>query len=294
MITLEANAQQDAIYSQYAFNLFAINPAYAGSRQSGNLTLINRSQWVGLDGAPNTQTLSSHLPSNRHPIAYGLNLSRDQLGPTTNLTALLTGVYQLKMETGALNFGLRGGIYNTVFDHSKLRYREPNDIMDVQERLSAIVPTFDFGLYYYTDRLFMGLSINHLTRHTFEFEQLSGNQNTFLRRHFYLTGGYALPINNDFLFKPTVLLKYVAASGFNADLNLNFLYKEKIWFGMGLRNVSSIHLLLDFNITDYLRIGYSYDINLTQLHNYSYGSHEFVLGFDFNINKTAPPLPRYL
>jgi type IX secretion system PorP/SprF family membrane protein len=294
LLALESQAQQDAIYAQYAFNPFAINPAYAGSRQSVNMNLINRNQWVGLEGAPNTQTLSAHLPSSKYPIAYGINISRDQLGPTTNLVALLTGVYQLKMETGALNFGLRGGIFNSIFDHSKLRYREANDIMDIQERRNAMAPTFDFGMYYYTDRMFVGLSMNHLTRHQLNYYDQADNSPNYLRKHLFLSGGYAFPINNNLLFKPTILLKYVESSGFNADLNLNVLFKEKMWLGVGLRNISSVNLLVDFNITDYLRAGYAYELNLTKLHNYSYGSHEFVIGYDFNVNKAAPPLPRYL
>lgn len=294
LFSLVGFSQQDAIYSQYVFNPFAINPAYAGSRQSANVTMINRNQWIGIEGAPNTQTLSSHAPSKQYPIAYGINISRDQLGPTTNFSALLTGVYNLKFETGALNFGLRGGIFNTVLDHRKLQFRESNDQLDVQDRLSATVPTFDFGLYYYTERMFVGLSMNHMTRHAFNLEQLANNQAYYLRRHTFLSGGYAWPINENFMFKPTVLLKFVEGSGFNADLNLNVLFKEKIWMGIGLRNVSSLNLLVDINLTDYIRVGYAYDLNLTQLNNYSYGSHEIVFGFDFNINKTTAPLPRYL
>ena len=294
LCSLTGYSQQDAIYSQFVFNPFAINPAYAGSRQSANITMINRNQWVGIEGAPNTQTLSSFAPSNKYPIAYGINLSRDVLGPTNNFSALLTGVYKLNFETGALNFGLRGGIYNTVLDHGKLRFREVNDQLDVQERFSSTVPTFDFGLYYYTDRMFVGISMNHMTRHAFNLDQLANNQVYYLRRHTFLSGGHAWRINENLMFKPTVLLKFVEGSGFNADLNFNVLFREKVWMGVGVRNVSSLNLIVDVNLTDYIRVGYAYDLNLTQLNNYSFGSHEIVLGFDFNINKATAPLPRYL
>jgi len=169
-------AQQDAIYNQYMFNPFAINPAYAGSRNAVNLVMINRNQWVGIDGAPNTQTLSGHVPTNKNSLAWGANISRDKLGPTTNLWAAATGAYHLKLESGTLSFGLRGGIYNCVIDHGVLNFREQNDALDNKERLSSIVPTFDFGLYYFTERFFAGISATHLTRHRFQFDAIANNQ----------------------------------------------------------------------------------------------------------------------
>ena len=55
-------AQQDAQYTQYMYNTISVNPAYAGSRGVMSILGLHRSQWVGLDGAPRTQTLSVHTP----------------------------------------------------------------------------------------------------------------------------------------------------------------------------------------------------------------------------------------
>jgi type IX secretion system PorP/SprF family membrane protein len=295
MTSFAGQAQQDAIYSQYMFNPFAINPAYAGSRDAVNIVVVNRSQWVGLDGAPNTQTISGHVPMNNNNIAWGFNISRDKLGPTSNLLAAGTAAYQLRLYQGTLTFGLRGGIYNSVVDHGQLSFREDDDILDNKERLSGIVPTFDFGLYYYTERFYAGLSSNHITKHRFNYSTLPDNQAYFLRRHTFLAAGYVFEVNRDILLKPSVLLKHGGGSAFNVDVNVNALFKELFWLGIGLRNLSSLNFLVDFNVTDYLRVGYSYDMTLNKLKSYSYGSHEIIIGFDFNLKKSSNILsPRYL
>ncbi len=294
MTSFVSNAQQDAIYSQYMFNPFAINPAYAGSRDAVNVVAINRSQWLGLKGAPNTQTLSAHVPMNKNNLAWGINLSHDQLGPSNNIIAAATGAYQLKLNEGTLTFGLRGGVYNSVINHAKLNFREANDQLDTKSRVSSLVPTFDFGLYYYTERFYAGLSINHLTKHRFKFDGLDNNQSYFLRRHTFLSFGYVFDVSKHFIVKPSVLVKHSGKSSVNIDLNTNVMFNELFWVGIGLRNFSSLNFLVDFNVTDYLRVGYAYDMTLNKIKNYSNGSNEILVGFDFNLKSTTTVSPRYL
>lgn len=294
LLSLAGLGQQDAIYSQYMFNHFAINPAYAGSRDAVNVAIIGRNQWVGLDGAPVTQTASVHAPTRSSNLAWGANLSNDKLGPVSNRIAMGSIAYQLRQEKGTLNFGLRGGIYNSVFDNSVLKFREENDALESSEKLSSIVPTFDFGLYYYTERFYTGLSVTHITRHRFNYESLLNNQAYFLRRHVFFSAGYVFELNNKILVKPSTLLKYTAEGGLNADLNANIMFNELFWVGAGIRNFTNLNFLIDFNITDYLRIGYAYDLTLNKLKNYSNGSHEILIGFDFNFKKTTTVSPRYL
>ena len=132
LITVGAYAQQNAVFSQYMFNPFAINPAYAGSRDAASIVLLNRSQWLGISGAPNTQTLAAHTPTNNRNLAWGINMTYDRLGPTSNLFFAGTSAYQLVLEKGTLNFGLRAGLFNTVLNGQKLRFRENEDAVDHQ------------------------------------------------------------------------------------------------------------------------------------------------------------------
>ena len=294
LVQLSVFGQQESIYSQYLFNPYIVNPAYAGSRDAVSAVLINRNQWVGLEGAPNTQSLSIHVPTNKNKLAWGANFSHDKFGPTRNITAQATAAYHLVLEDGILSFGLRGGILNTQLNFNELQFREENDAVDTKLKTSAIAPTFDFGLYYYTPKFYAGISSTHITKHQYKLNGLTNHDSYYLRRHYYFTSGYVFDVNYNTILKPSILMKYTEQAPLSIDFNLQAMFYKRFWLGIGLRNFNSIILLTDINITDYLRIGYSYDLSLTKLSSYSYGSHEILIGFDFNLKKGVVTSPRYL
>ena len=291
-----AHAQQDAIYSQYMFNPFAINPAYAGSRNSYSAVLLHRSQWVGLAGAPTTQSFAIHAPTFKSGLAWGVNFVHDQIGPSQNVMAAATGAYHIKFDNSKLAFGLRAGFYNSVLDRNQLNFKETNDELDIGGKQGAIVPSFDFGVYYYQTKFYAGLSINHMTNHTFNFSDYddSVTVNMFLRRHFMLNVGYVWEWKRNLIVKPSVMVKAVPGAPVNVDINLSFLIYKKVWLGVSTRIPSSIVLMTDINITDFMRIGYAYDISLNKLGSYNKGTHELFLGFDFNLKNAQTISPRYL
>jgi len=81
-------AQQEAQFSHYSFNTQSINPAYAGSRDALTVTALHRSQWVGFEGAPTTQTLTAHTPILNDKLGIGLSVLNDKIGPTNNTSFL--------------------------------------------------------------------------------------------------------------------------------------------------------------------------------------------------------------
>lgn len=292
-LSLQGFTQQDAIYSQYMFNPFAINPAYAGTRNSMSGVILHRSQWVGIDGAPRTQTATLHAPINKYNLAWGINLAHDQIGPNRNTIATVTGAYQLRFRNSKLNLALRGGIYNSVFNLNKLNFKDEGDQFDIGGVVSAMVPTLDFGAYYYKTKFYLGISATHMIGPTFNYENLPSNT-TYLRSHVMIASGYVFEIGPKFVLKPSLLLKSVEGVPLNLDINLSALFYKKFWLGMSFRNKSSVNFMLDMNITDYLRMGYAYDLLINKLSNYSRGTHEIFIGFDFSIKKSQTVSPRYL
>lgn len=289
-------AQQDAIYSQYMFNPFAINPAYAGSRSSYSAVLLHRSQWVGFPGAPMTQSFALHAPAGKSGLAWGINFAFDQIGPSKNVIAGATGAYILKFKESKLAFGLRGGIYNTIFNRELLEFKEQGDQMDIGGKESAIVPSFDFGTYYYMTKFYVGFSVNHLTRHQFKFKDFPDTvlTNMALRQHFMLNSGYVWELKRNFILKPSFLIKYVPGAPLNVDVNLSALIYKRVWAGLSFRNNTNIVFLVDVNVTDFMRIGYAYDWNYDKLGSFNGGSHEVFLGFDFSLKNRQTISPRYL
>lgn len=294
LIASSSFAQQDALFSQYMFNPFAINPAYAGSRSSISAVLLHRSQWLGLDGAPHTQTLSMHSKIGETGLAVGGNIAHDVIGPSRNVYGSLTAGYHLQMKVGFLSFALRGGVFNSVMNQSMITFDNATDQFNTGGSQSAMVPSFDFGMYYYSNRFFAGLSVNHLTKHQFKFDAYPDNAAIFLKRHFMFNTGAVFKASEKIVLKPSVLLRYSAGSPFSADFNFSMLYNSFWWIGASLRNLNSIVFLTEFNITDYLRAGYSYDLTLNKLKSYNTGSHEIFIGFDFTTKKDKNISPRYL
>lgn len=291
---LNSSAQQDAIYSQYMFNTFAINPAYAGTRNSMSAVILHRSQWVGIDGAPTTQTATVHAPINKYNIAWGVNLAHDRLGPTRNILAAGTGAYHVKLRNAKISFALRAGIYNSILNKGMLSFKEDGDVFDQGGTVSALVPSFDAGVYYYKTKFFVGLSATHMASPKFKYEGYPSNTNMYLRTHVMLHSGYVFEFNRKFVLKPSVLIKSTDDSPFNVDVNISALLYKRVWLGLSVRHASSLNFLIDVNVTDYLRMGYAYDLLVNQLSQYSKGSHEVFIGFDFDIKKSQTISPRFL
>lgn len=276
------------------FNPFAINPAYAGSRSSMSAVVLHRSQWVGIEGAPATQTVALHSKIKETGLALGGNFSHDKIGPSRNFTAAFTGGYHVKMPLGQLSFALRGGIYNSILDRNLITFDTPTDQFNTTGKESAIAPSFDFGAYYYTNRFFIGASVNHLTKHALNFTDYPTNAAIFLNRHYMLNTGAVFLLKENIAFKPSVLMRYAEGAPPSLDVNASFLFKQFWWIGTSLRNFNSVVLVTEFNITDYFRMGYSFDLSLNQLVNYNYGSHEIFIGFDFVTGKNKNISTRYL
>ncbi len=288
--------QQEALFSQYAYNQYAINPAYAGSRASFSGVALHRSQWIGIQDAPSVQTFTIHSPLSKTALAYGLSVSRETLGPVTNSTANFSLGYHIKMKKSKLSFALRGGIYHSQLDRNLLTYQNTSDEFNLGGTESTLVPNIDFGTYYYTAHFFIGLSMNHLTNESLNFTGFPEQNSLKLGTHIYFHTGYVFKLKKKMRFKPTMLVKLTEGTVPNIDLAANFMFYEKFWIGLSVRNNTSINFLTEWNIKDYLRIGYAYDYSINKLANYTSGSHEIFLGFDFVLKKKRNSIlsPRYL
>ncbi|KLT67682.1 PorP/SprF family type IX secretion system membrane protein, partial [Flavobacterium sp. ABG] len=95
---IASHAQQDAQYTQYMYNTININPAYAGSRGVLSVFGLYRTQWVGLDGAPETGTLSVNTPINNSNLGVGVSLVSDKIGPTNENTLSADLSYSIQVS----------------------------------------------------------------------------------------------------------------------------------------------------------------------------------------------------
>jgi len=286
-------AQQDPLYSQYMFNKLAMNPGYAGSRELLSADLLYRNQWVNIEGAPKTITAALHSPLTNPHLALGFNVYNDRIGPMNYTGAMGTFAYRIIFPDSKLSFGLSAGIKNNGIVWSDFKSYDEQDPFLTGQVSKVLVPDASFGVYYYSDKFYAGISSHQLLQNqSLVVQDSSGTQLTKLMAHLYGMTGVAIPLTDNIVFRPSLLAKFVKNAPPQLDLNASFLFANIFWLGASYRTEKAISLITEININQNLRVGYSYDIWLNELKAYNSGSHEIRLSYDFNVNKRLLT-PRY-
>lgn len=302
LIGVSAVAQQDAQFTQYTYNTIAINPAYAGNRGMLSAIALHRSQWVGLDGAPETQSLSIHSPIGFGKFGVGVSIVNDKIGPAneTYFNGDISYTIQTSAE-GRLSFGLKlgGHILDVNFNDLTL----PPGTIDqafqnpVDNRLS---PNIGTGVYYNTDKFFVGLSAPNLLRneHFDESNNSNSGSQSFVAReriHYYLMAGYVFDINPSLQFKPSTMVKAVSGAPLQVDLTANFLINEKLTLGAAYRLDAAVSGLIGYQVSDQINIGFAYDRETTELGNTQFndGSFEVFMRFELFNSYNRMLTPRF-
>jgi type IX secretion system PorP/SprF family membrane protein len=281
-------AQQDAQFTQYMYNTININPAYAGSRGALSMFALHRTQWVGLDGAPVTNTVSLNTPINNSNLGLGVSLVNDKIGPTTENAISADLSYTLQTsETWKLSFGIKATANLFDLDASKLN---PVDATDPSlQNYSKFSPNIGAGLYLHSDNAYVGFSVPNFI----QTNRYDDNEVAIFKEKisYYLIAGYVFNFNDYIKFKPAMLTKMVEGAPLQVDVSGNFMFYDKLMLGVSYRWSASVSAMVGFQITDGLYIGYGYDRETTNLDNYNSGSHEIFLRYELfnNISKITTP-----
>jgi type IX secretion system PorP/SprF family membrane protein len=290
LLTLPVQAQQHMMFTQYMFNGLAINPAYAGSQGALDLTALAREQWVGLEGAPSTQTFAAHAPLRNKKVALGLLMTHDRIGVTNQTGLYGVYAYRIKLKHGTLSAGLQVGFdsYRTGF--SRVRTEADGDRHFSVDNVRALLPNVGTGVYYATKRFYAGVSVPQLLNNSYP-----GHERSQARqfRHWFASAGYVIDLNRDLKLKPNVLLKAVQGAPASVDLNANLLIKETLWVGASYRSFDALSWLVELQASPKLRIGYAYDMTVSPLRQVNSGSHELMLNYRVSLHKSKIITPRY-
>ena len=282
LTSFSAMSQQDPQYTQYMYNTTNINPAYAGSRGSLSIFGLHRTQWAGLDGAPQTNAFSINTPIGDSKVGLGVNFINDKLGVMDENTISIDFSYTLDLggqhNANKLSFGLKGSANMLNVAYSKLLTYNPNDPRFAQDISGEFTPNIGAGIYWHNDRTYLGASIPNFLETT----RYDDNVQSTMRQsmHYYFMGGHVFDLNPTLKFKPAFLLKAVKGAPLQADVTANFLIHDKFTLGAAYRWDAAWSALAGFQITDGLFIGYSYDSDIKALKNYNNASHEIFLRFE--------------
>ncbi|WP_299770132.1 type IX secretion system membrane protein PorP/SprF [uncultured Dokdonia sp.] len=283
-------AQQDPQFTQYAYNTLGVNAAYAGSRGHATALGLIRTQWVGLDGAPKTQTFTIDSPLSER-VGLGLAVINDELGPSRETYIDLNFSYTIQTsETRRLSFGIKGGGRFLDIDFTRGNAQNSSDVL-FQNNVSEVLPTIGAGIYWHSDKNYIGISTpNLLTNQTYDDIQQTVAAE---RLHLFIIGGIVTDLSSDIKFKPAFLVKAVSGAPLIADLSANFMFYEKLRLGVSYRWDDSVSGLAGFQLTPQLLLGYSYDYTTTELQRFNTGSHEIALRFDLISNGRKLKSPRF-
>lgn len=287
------NAQQVAQYTNYMYNTLNINPAYAGSRGTTSIFGLHRSQWVGIEGAPTTNTFAMHAPIKNSNVGLGLSFVKDVVGPSDESAISVDFSYTIKTsDTYNLAFGLRSSANLLNIDFSKLNIYNSSDALAQFNVENKFSPNFGVGVYWYSENTYFGASIpNMLETKYFDSGQTANGASSVAssKRHYHFIAGHVVDLLPSIQFKPAILIKEVSGSPLQMDVSANFLYNEKLTIGAAYRWQSAISFLAGFQINPNWFIGYGYDLEQSKLTN-NLGSHEFFLRYEFaRKNKVLTP-----
>ena len=276
-------AQQQPVTDLYLFEGLTINPAFAGSQVQISTSLIHRSQWVNFPGAPITDMFSAHGSFMKTKIGVGLLITNDIIGIHNDTGIYGSFAYKIGTDFGVLSFGLQGGVNNISSDFNLLNLKDQADQL-LQGKQQVWNPNFGAGIYFTTNNSFVGVSVPYLLNSSaLEVESVLSEAKR--KRYYYLYGGTTFIINKNFKLKPSTLIRFQEGAPLTFDFTLGLVAYETLKFGTTYRLNDNITFLFELELLEQLHMGYAFEYTLSDIADYSNGTHEIMLNFRFKIDR---------
>lgn len=284
------NAQQNVQYTQYMYDGSLINPAYVGADEALSLTLVHRDQWNGIDGAPQSQTFSGHTLFKKKQFGTGIIIHRESIGIHQNFNAGMNFAYHLPTgRTSFLSFGMQAGVFNRQSDYQSVQ----GTIFDPSAAVGDYNETFfdaSFGLYFRSKNLHVGYSTSEILPRNYVLgDTLNVSSDNF---NHLIFSKLIIPISRNVELNPSFLVKYFTDTPLSYDLNLSATIQQVVSFGVSYRKDESIDLLLRFNLTPQLQVGYAYDNPIGSVAEFAKASNELMLRYLFKFKASNVASPR--
>lgn len=273
---------QRAMYSQYQFNGLAVNPAFSATEQQGRVTALTRHQWVGFDGAPQTQTVSGYMTLPNEKTSIGAMFIHDKLGVDNEQAFFVSLAQRVQLsETGYLAAGFTAGVGYYIGNYDQINTSD--DPLFVNE--STWRSNLGLGLMYFDERWDVGISVPYLAKFNLGATN-SSNSLKPLRSDYYMTASYRFKANDYIKLKPSVLMKYTSGVPLQFDVNMNAYIEEKgLWLGLGYRSMAAVMAMFQVKLNDKIQLGYSHDFMTNIRSKYQMGTHEVMLNYRFKGGK---------
>lgn len=273
-------AQQDKLLTHFIFDKMSLNPGATGVEIDGVCgTSVYRNQWDKVVGAPNSTIFNVEANMKRfYPGGLGVSFFYDAIGFNRQNSLLLNYAYQLVNENGnKLSAGLGLGILNFGMTPT---WVPPTTSLDnsLPTGFSGTGLDLNLGVYYKSNLgFYAGISATHLNALQLKNKLSSTAQAYQVDRHYYLMGGYKRAIGANAVDVQMLVRSVLYKT--SIDLNARFLYRNFGYVGLTYRTSDAISIMLGYNVSRSLSVGYSYDVTLNKLSGISRGSHEILLKY---------------
>ena len=305
LLSVMAYSQQEQQFTNFVYNQQMYNPGFVGSRNTPSFTGLHRSQWLGFEGAPNSQVISFQTPIMKQRAGVGGTISRQGIGISYSWFGSAAYSYNLRITQ---EIDLRLGLQATL-KYLGIDFSDPKVVTVTQVDPSTNNGEFDdkysgnvgVGLYLtYKDIFYFGASSPQIYPNNLGFND-SVDKQAKAFPHRYITIGGVVPVNDDIEFMPNMLIKWVDHAPVDADINASVRYQKLVTGGLtyrtgggGVNRVGeSLDLLVFYQIDPKFGAGLSYDIALSDIKDYSSGSIELIVRYDLRDEKGNLENPRY-
>lgn len=279
--------QQMYQLTQFMLNNYTVNPAVVGTHNYFQARTNHRFQWIGMSDAPITNVVSVYGPLTKNPMGFGALFYNDITGPTSRTGLLGSYAYNIALtDEIRISAGLSVGFMAFRVDASKFdlgdntNYATDRALLTFQSKTS-IVPDAAVGVYMYASHYYVGASCQQLIGNTLTLYGHPVRENA-LRRSFYAHGGYLIYLSENFDLEPSVIVKWSPPSPFQFDLNVKATYLTRVWAGISYRHLDAVSFMIGYRHDNRILFGYSFDFSYTRLRAYTGGSHELMIGYQFD------------
>jgi len=284
-----AEAQEPWVWSQYMFNLYEANIAYAGNPEALYVSAHHRIQWAGWEGAPKMSNAILQAPILGGKMGIGLTAQTERIGAHKSSGGEAAMAYKLRLGDGLLSFALSAGISQQTFFPNQIAVRDEEAWLPEAFFTNSVVARFGAGVFFNTKRFFAGADAKNLNRPTEK--AYPGAIGRDFREYRTVVGG-VISLNKEWSFRPSGMLRFRDSGRLSADVSACFFWKEKIWVGMSWRPLYGWAGMADWSVSRRLRIGYSADLAMGRVR-FLPPSHEVFMGYYFNLGANRPPSIRY-
>ena len=277
LMVLAGYSQQQPMYGQYMFNMLNVNPAYAGNRDVGNVNLMIRRQWLGIDGAPATGSISYDQRMKDRNFSLGGQIYYDNIFLQKRSGVQGFYSYSAGLGSSTLSLGMSFGVMNYNANYGRTNPFQTGDPA-LQKVVNGFLPTAGFGALWSGEKWYVGLSTPNLFKSYKSEVNAKSVSMAGKEGHYYVTAGYIFSISDQVVAKPSVMVKSVNGAPVQYDLNMNVWMGNRVGVGASYRTGDAIVGLVELQLNPQLRIGYAMEQKIKVVNT---TSHELLMRYEF-------------